>query len=64
MKKNLKKLRLSRETLRNLDQPQLRHVAGGATASATEPISHCTNDCCGRTDFCTETCTETCTEFC
>ena len=31
MKKRIRKLRLNRETLRNLDSAALGHVAGGAT---------------------------------
>lgn len=66
VKKNrISKLRVSRETLRNLSDRDLRGVAGGIctganchpTISRTAPLSTCTDDCC--TDTCTETCTGT-----
>ena len=51
MKKQIqKKLRLSKETLRNLDPNQLADVEGGLTAT-----------CC---NSCTNTCTQTCLTPC
>ncbi len=44
MKKSTLKLKLNRETLRNLEQPQLESVEGGATAG-----SACIGSCLGCT---------------
>lgn len=67
MQKRISKLRVSRETLRNLSERELRGVAGGIctaapcgypTVSRTAPASTCTDDCC--TNECTIGC-EVCT---
>ncbi|HTG31748.1 MAG TPA: class I lanthipeptide [Thermoanaerobaculia bacterium] len=42
MKKSTLKLKLSRETLRTLEQPQLEGVAGGATLSLCVESCRCT----------------------
>ena len=42
MKKSTLKLKLNRETLRTLEQPQLEGVQGGATASACVDSCRCT----------------------
>jgi natural product precursor len=48
MKKELKRLHLNKETLRNLNPSELQVVAGGATT---------TSDLCGQgTAYCTVTC--------
>lgn len=66
MQKRISKLRVSRETLRNLSERELRGAAGGictaapcgyATVSKTQPNS-CSDDCC--TNECTVGC-EVCT---
>jgi hypothetical protein len=43
MKKNLRKLSLSRETLRTLESPALERIAGGAKPPAQ--TTTCTSDC-------------------
>jgi hypothetical protein len=58
MKKGMKKLQLSRETLSILTNSTLRTVAGGAsagTACCTDPTICATNcPACGITDTCTQ----------
>jgi natural product precursor len=51
MNKKLKKLTLSTETLRNLDEPDLKQVAGGTVANSgcTAACSECTLACSCRT---------------
>jgi len=51
MKKQVRKLRLSRETLLSLNDPDLTAVAGAATADPTACGTNCTT--CNRTDTCT-----------
>jgi hypothetical protein len=58
MKRNARKLRLHRETLLSLNDPNLRVAMGAATAgtgccSAILCSSHC--DTCNQTDTCTVT---------
>lgn len=62
MKKTLKKLTLHRETLIELDRPDLGWVAGGATFQYTCPSFTCYPDNCdfSRRATCT-TCAMTCT---
>jgi hypothetical protein len=58
MKKKHRKLRLNRETLRELESGDLRGVAGGATENPTrcDPNSNCvTCDACTETRTC-DTC--------
>jgi hypothetical protein len=47
MKKTVKKLSLSRETLKTLDSSRLEQAAGGLTAQCTYQYSncHCTFEC-------------------
>jgi hypothetical protein len=57
MKKSAKKLRLSRETLHNLNEPGLRRAVGGVsvgTVCCTDPTI-CATNCtsCNQTDTCT-----------
>jgi len=54
MKKKVKKLRLSTETLRTLGEPALKDAAGGATFLPCE--SNATRAC----TFCTAVCTICC----
>jgi len=54
MKKELKELRLHRETLRGLDRSSYRTIAGGATASCgqsgmTEALKCCCTESAGGT---------------
>lgn len=53
MKKNLKKLSLTRETVRNLSDVSLRDVAAGAATDATNPT-------CAPAATCPHTCANTC----
>ena len=46
MKKKLKKLALSRETLRDLQQAPLAEAAGGATISCERTVCFCTLNTC------------------
>jgi hypothetical protein len=58
MKKKFKKLSLTSETLRNLNEPQLKEVAGASLAESdcTAACSICTRDCSGCTRLCTICC--------
>jgi hypothetical protein len=56
MKKGMKKLRLHRETLLNLNE-SLSNVVGGATLDPTNCGTQCAT--CNRTDTCTH-CSNTC----
>jgi hypothetical protein len=50
----VKKLRLSSETLHQLDQPALEQVAGGATNGTVCPYSACLTSCgCNTRNTCT-----------
>lgn len=53
MKKELKlsKLRLRKETLRNLSSPELRMVVGGLSDDPC-PSTHCTFTCCDTSGSC------------
>ncbi|HSF44249.1 MAG TPA: class I lanthipeptide [Thermoanaerobaculia bacterium] len=54
MKKKFKKLSLTTETLRHLNEPDLQQVAGATAAQSncTGPCSECTLACSGCTDAC------------
>ncbi len=53
MKKTLKKLSLSRETLRALETPALHNANGGATAQTCgNPCSNICTNICGATATC------------
>jgi hypothetical protein len=58
MNKKIKKLTLNRETLRNLDEPDLSKVVGEAPVTSQEG-TYCSVGCTG----CTKPCTA-CTKFC
>lgn len=66
MKKKLEKLRLSKNTLRNLNDSQLEGAVGGATTlcGGTSSSSGCTStlfsDCRCASDACTSACTSYC----
>lgn len=53
MKKNRKKLTLTRETMRNLSDTSLRDVAAGAITDFTNPT-------CAPNETCPHTCMDTC----
>jgi hypothetical protein len=54
MKKKVHKMKISRETLRHLDGPLVRHVAAGATDETCSNCEICRTDpCC--TDGCDAT---------
>lgn len=57
MKKKFKKLSLSTETLRNLGDSSLKHVAGAATSPDTDCTNIC-SFCTGICTFCTRGCSE------
>ena len=44
MKKQVKKLQLNKETVRNLTSDDLKRVAGGSSSECTFPVS-CCNSC-------------------
>lgn len=54
MKKKFKKLSLTTETLRHLNEPDLKEVAGATVANSgcTAACSECTAACSGCTDAC------------
>jgi hypothetical protein len=53
MKKQIeKKLRLSKETLRNLSERELLDAVGGATTTCSGTTSSCTNSECPTCDAC------------
>jgi len=58
MKKKFKKLSLSTETLRSLNEPDLNHVAGGTKAESdcTIACTICTGACSACTAICTGCC--------
>jgi hypothetical protein len=65
MNKKRRKLTLSTETLRTLDEPSLREVAGatlaetnctGACTACTGPCTACTAACSGCTQACSVCC--------
>lgn len=62
MKKQLKKLSLSKETLRNLSGHEMQGVVGGVTASCCNSSGE-TGDTCPSC-YCSERCTSLCTSYC
>lgn len=56
MNKKFKKLALNTETLRNLNEKDLKNAAGGATEECTVAGSGCTRDC----SMCTVVCSVCC----
>ncbi len=53
MKKQMKKLVLSRETLRDLDEGKMKKVAGGSDGTAIQCVgSHCLNASCNSCNTC------------
>lgn len=45
MKKQVKRLSLSKETLRNLSERDMQNVAGGGTTTCSGGSSSCTDTC-------------------
>jgi len=58
MKKRMKKLSLSRETIRHLESDRFRHVRGGGDTFEIITGCACTDGCPGGTDSCN--CTQSC----
>jgi hypothetical protein len=58
-KKKFKKLSLTTETLRNLNEPDLKHVAGATSVADTVCTGACTF-CTGRCSECTRACSICC----
>lgn len=52
MKKRMKKLSLSRETIRHLENDRFRHVLGGGDTFEIETGCACTDGCGGGTQSC------------